>query len=235
MSVKISTIAKAAASAAIAGAFVLASAIGAAGAAGAASGTMYGDPTAAAQWWRHQEFDDCAIMSMADVVGQVTGKEPSEKAIIKKAQSTPSAVHSGSVYIKPADTKDPNSGMGTNPGDIPTLLAAYGVNAVITDNASAAKTGVATGMEALEHQLGSGHKVIVDLNAEMIWKKPVESKDKNGNPVADHAVVVIGVDTANNVVHLNDSGTKNGRDEQIPLDLFLKAWDTGDDFMAVTT
>ncbi len=144
-------------------------------------------------------------------------------------------MHSGSVYIKPADTKNPNSGMGTSPGDIPTLLAAYGVKAVITDNASAAKTGVATGIETLEQQLGSGHKVIVGFNAEMIWKQPIESKDMNGNPVADHAVVVIGVDTAKNVVHLNDSGKKDGRDEQIPLDLFVKAWDTGGDFMAVTT
>ncbi len=234
MSIKVTAIAKAAAAAAIAGGFVLGSAIGATGAAGAASGTMYGDPTTAAQWWRHQQFDDCAIMSMADVIGQVTGNEPSERAIIKKAQSTPSAAHSGSVYIKPADTKNPNSGMGTDPADIPTLLGVYGVKAVITDKGSAAKTGVATGIEALEQQLGGGHKVIVGLNAEMIWRKPVESKDKNGNPLADHAVVVIGVDTANNVVHLNDSGKKDGRDEQIPLDLFVKAWDTGDDFMAVT-
>jgi hypothetical protein len=46
---------------------------------------------------------------------------------------------------------------------------------------------------------------------------------------------VTGVDTANNVVHLNDSGTKKGRDERIPLELFVQAWDTSDDFMAVTT
>jgi hypothetical protein len=232
MGITFSAIAKAAASAAVAGAFVLGSG---ASAAGAASGTMYGDPSAAAQWWRHQQYDDCIIMSVADVVGQVTGKEPSERAIIKKAQSTPSKAHSGSVYIKPADTKDPNSGMGTYFADIPTLLAAYGVKAVNTDKGSAAKTGVAAGIEALEQQLGGGHKVIVGVNAEMIWRKPIESKDKDGNPVADHGVVVIGVDAAKNVVHLNDSGTKDGRDEQIPLELFVKAWDTSDDFMSVTT
>ncbi len=235
MSIKISTVAEAAGSLAVAFGFVLGSAIGATGAASAASGTMYGDPSAAAQWWRHQEYDDCVIMSIADVVGQVTGKEPSERAIIKKAQSTPSAAHSGSVYIKPADTKNPNSGMGTYFVDIPTLLAAYGVKSVITDKGSAAKAGVATGVEALEQQLGGGHKVIVGLNAEMIWKRSIKNKDKDGNPVADHGVVVTGVDTANNVVHLNDSGSKDGRDEQIPLDLFVKAWDTSDDFMAVTT
>ena len=56
---------------------------------------MYGDPAAAAQWWRHQKYDDCVLMSSADVIGQVIGKEPSERAIIKKAQSTPSTSHSG--------------------------------------------------------------------------------------------------------------------------------------------
>ena len=49
----------------------------------AASGTMYGDPAAAAKWWRHQQYDDCVLMSTADVVGQMTGKEPSERAIIR--------------------------------------------------------------------------------------------------------------------------------------------------------
>jgi hypothetical protein len=228
---KISTIAKTATFAMVAGALAL----GLAGPADAASGTMYGDPTAAAQWWRYQNYDDCVIMASADVVGQVTGKEPSEQAIIKVAQSTPSAVHSGSVYIKPADKKNPNSGTGTNELDIPTLLAHYGVHAKVTDADDAARTGIPTGIEALEQQLGAGHKVIVTLNAELIWHLPVDNKDENGNPAADHAVVVTGVDTANGVVHLNDSGTKKGRDEQIPLELFLQAWATGHDFMAVTT
>jgi hypothetical protein len=229
--IKISTIAKAVTFAAVAGALAL----GLADPAEAASGTMYGDPAAAAQWWRHQQYDDCAIMASADVVGQETGREPSEPAIIKVAQNTPSAVHAGSIYIRPTDKKNPNSGMGTNPADIPTLLAHYGVKAVITDKHNAAHTGVPTGLEAVEQQLAAGHKVIVGLNAEMIWHQSVENKDENGNPVADHAVVVTGVDIANGVVHLNDSGTKKGRDEEIPLQLFLKAWDTGDDFMAVTT
>jgi hypothetical protein len=210
-------------------------ALGLAGPADAASGTMYGNPTAAAQYWRHQQYDDCAIMSSADVVGQVTGKEPSEQAIIKVAQSTPSVRHAGSIYVKPADKKNPNSGMGTSMFDLPTLLAQYGVKAAATDKDDAAKTGIPTGIEALERQLGGGHKVIIGLNAEMIWNETIENKDDDGNPVADHAVVVTGVDTANNVVHLNDSGTKTGRDEQIPMELFLKAWATGDDLMIVTT
>lgn len=70
---KSAAIAKAVTVAAAAGVIAL----GLATPAGAASGTMYGDPAAAAQWWRHQKYDDCVIMSSADLVGQLTGREPS--------------------------------------------------------------------------------------------------------------------------------------------------------------
>jgi Peptidase_C39 like family len=228
---KVSNFAKTVTLAAVAGSLAL----GLAGTAEAASGTTFGDATAAAQWWRHQKFDDCVIMSSADIIGQMTGKEPSEEAIVKKAQSTPSAIHPGSIYIKPANTKDPNSGQGTMFADVPTLMAQYKVEAAISDKDHAAKTGVPAGIEGVEQLLGGGHAVMVSVNAEMIWGEPIETKDDSGNPVSDHAVVVTGVDTANNVVHLNDSGTKGGKDEQIPMALFMKAWDTSNELVVVTT
>ncbi|OBK13534.1 C39 family peptidase [Mycobacterium asiaticum] len=196
--------------------------------------TMFGDPTAAAKYWRHQNYDDCAIMSSADVVGQITGKLPSERSIIKVAQATPSVVHPGSIYVKPADKHDPDSGLGTNPGDLPTLLAHYGIHATNVDADHTGKTGLTTGMDALEQYLGSGRGVIVGLNAEMIWNQPVENTGTDGKPRSDHAVVVTGVDTANGVVHLNDSGTPKGKDEQVPMAVFVKAWATSHNFMTVT-
>jgi hypothetical protein len=229
--VNISRIAKTATFAAVAAAISLGLATGTAEAAG---GTMYGDPVAAAQWWRYQNYDDCAIMASADVVGQVTGKEPSERAIIKVAQSTPSVAHSGSIYIKPVKG-DKTEGNGTVMPDLPELLQQYGVKAVYSNKNYSAKTGVPAGIEGLEQLLGSGHKLIVSVNAEMIWHKPIESKDKNGNPVSDHAVVVTGIDTANNVVHLNDSGTPKGKDEQVPLSLFMQAWETSNEGVVTTT
>ena len=227
----IAKIAKTAIFAAVAAALSLGLATGTAEAAG---GTMYGDPAAAAQWWRHQNYDDCAIMASADVVGQMTGKEPSEHAIIKMAQSTPSTVHPGSIYMKPVKGSA-TSGMGTATADLPELLKQYGVKSVYSDKENSAKTGVPAGIEGLEQLLGSGHKLIVALNAEMIWHKPIQNKDKNGNPRSDHAVVVTGIDTANNLVHLNDSGIKTGKDEQVPLALFMQAWDTSGEFVITTT
>lgn len=209
-------------------------ALGLAAPADAASGTMYGDPVAAAKWWRHQKYDDCVLMASADVVGQMLGHEPAEAAIIAVAQSTPSTVHPGSIYIKPVDAEHSNSGYGTSRLDIPTLLGHYGIGAKMTDETKAAKTGLATGMEALQGYLGGGHAVIVSVNGEMIWGVPIKRKDDAGNPVSDHAVVVTGVDTASGVVHLNDSGTSNGRDEKIPLDLFARAWATSHYFLVFT-
>jgi hypothetical protein len=229
--IKIANIAKTAVFAVAAGTVAL----GVAGPAGAASGATYGDPDAAAKWWRYQKYDDCVLMAAADVVGQMTGKEPSEDAVIKKAQATPSTIHPGSIYIKPSDTKNPNSGQGTMFADVPTLLAQYKVGAVVTDRQHAAAEEIPGGIAGIEQELGTGHKVIVSVNAEMIWNIPVETKDEIGNPTGDHAVVVTGVDTAYGIVHLNDSGNPKGRDEQIPIALFLKAWDTSDELIVVTT
>ena len=228
---KIGSVAKTAVFATVAGALAL----GLATPAGAAAGTMYGDPSAAAQWWHRQKFDDCVLMASADLIGQMTGKEPSEKAIIKKAQSTPSTWHPGSIYIPPADTKDPNSGQGTTFGDVPALLKLYDVDAVASAEGHGAETGVPEGIEGLEQLLGGGHAMLVSVNGELIWGTPVTHKDKDGNPIGDHAIVVTGIDTANNVVHINDSGDDAGRDEQIPMALFMKAWEASGEIVVVTT
>ncbi|OBI92952.1 hypothetical protein [Mycobacterium sp. 1245805.9] len=195
-------------------------------------GTLYGNPAAAAPFWRYQGYeDDCVEMAVADVVGELTGKPPTEQAIVKLAQSTPSTVHAGPIYTKPKKRKP---GDGTSFDDEPALLAHYGIRAVSTDEESAAKTGVPTGMAALERDLAKGRKVIVGVNSEVIWREPVEDKTPDGQPEANHAVVVTGVDTASGVVHLNDSGIEEGRDEQVPIDVFARSWASSDDQMTVT-
>jgi hypothetical protein len=227
---RIAVVAKTIAFAVVAGAVAL----GVAAPANAASEVMYGDPVAAGKYWHQQQYDDCVLMSSADVIGQLTGQEPSEAAIIAKAHATPSVVHAGPIYTTPADPDKPSSGGGANLEDVPTLLARYHVAAVVVDRDDTAVSGVRSGMAGLKQALGGGHKVIVSLNAELIWHEPVDEKDKSGNPLSDHAVVVTGVDATHGIVHLNDSGISEGRDEQVPLELFVKAWDTSDELMVVT-
>jgi hypothetical protein len=178
---------------------------------------MYGDPAKAAQYWAQQSFgNNCVLMSVAGVVGQVTGQMPSEQQIIGVAQNTPSVAEQGkTVYT---DTE----GDGVDTRDISVLLAHYGIHATTSEGA---KGEAALG--ALETALGSRHAVMIPVSSATIWEghQPKES---------DHEVVVTGVDATNGVAHLNDSGADDGRDEQVPIGTFMSAWGGGDFEMTVS-
>ncbi len=149
MFTKIATITKAATLAAVAGAMALGLATSAAGGAQAASGTtgtMYGNPAAAAP----PTVDDC--LSTADV-GEMTGTT--------------------CVLIK-CRHADAHRGTSSWTGQ---LLAHYGIKAKWTDATDDSPKGIPATMESLEQLLGSGHKVIVSLNGEMIWRIPIETKE----------------------------------------------------------
>ncbi|HTX96824.1 MAG TPA: C39 family peptidase [Mycobacterium sp.] len=182
-----------------------------AGTAHAARDGMHGDPAAAAPYWSYQQQDlDCAEMAVADVVGQISGHEPSEAEITATAGNIPSVSHSGPIYRPSGKTSNQ---------DLPVLLAHYGVQAAIAH----------TNIDALAQDLDRGRKVIVGLNDKIIWNEPGNRSQEN------HFVVVTGIDTSAGVVHLNDSGIKAGRDEQVLIATFEKAWATSDNFAVVTS
>ena len=171
---------------------------------------MYGDPGAAAPYWRYQHQQDCGLMAVADVVGQITGLEPAQAGIQLRGMFTKSASHTGTVYHFD----------GTSPDDLVVLLRQFGIQSQLTTGNT---------MTTLEQDLAGGRKVIATVNAETIWNTGSGNRSD-----ADHAVVVTGVDTRTNVVHLNDSGIQTGRDEQIPLDTFTQAWATSNNELIVT-
>ena len=171
---------------------------------------MYGDPAAAAPFWRLQHSSDCGEMAVADVVGQITGREPTERQITSLAENTPSITGAGPIYHRRG---------GTDISNLPVLLAHYGIQSSL---------GQPT-IGRLEQDLAQRHTVIVAVNAETIWNTPGNRK------VDNHVVVVTGVDTKAGVVHLNDSGIRSGRNEQISLTTFEKAWATSHDLAVVTT
>lgn len=160
---------------------------------------MFGDPVAAAPYWRRQHGSDCGELAVADVVGQLTGREPTEQQMIALAETTPSATGHGPIW-KPTGN--------TDIADLPVLLWHYWIRA---DN-------IQTDTGALARKLGENHKVIAIVNAETIWNRPGKRNSAN------HFVVVTGIDSKAGVVHLNDSGIDTGRDEQIPLAAFERAW-----------
>jgi hypothetical protein len=162
--------------------------------------SMYGCPQRAAQHWaRQHEGDDCGEMAVAMVVGQITGHAPSEQEVLDVAEHTPSTKVPGPIY----DHK------GTWMDDLPVLLKHYHILNPKLDNPS---------MSDLEQDLGHMEGVIAFVNGPTIWNSPGDRTKM------DHFVVVTGVDTNAGVVHLNDSGVDNGRDEQVPIATFEAAW-----------
>jgi hypothetical protein len=159
----------------------------------------YGDPSAAAPYWRQQHSFDCGEMAVADVVGQITGHEPDEERITALAQSTSSTTGPAPILKHTG---------GTDIHDLPVLLAHYRIK---SDN-------IQTSIKALEQDLLKNRRVIVLLNAETIWNRPDQRN------AANHFVVVTGINLKAGVVHLNDSGIVSGRDEQVPIARFEQAW-----------
>ena len=180
-------------------------------------GGLYGDPAKAAQYWAPQSFgNNCVLMSVAGVVGQISGQMPSEQQITDVAPTTPSVAEQGkTVYT---DTQ----GDGVDTRDIGVLLAHYGIHATTSEDAK----GQAA-LSALEDALNSRHAVMIAVSSATIWEGH-QAKD------GDHEVVVTGVDATNGVAHLNDSGSDDGRDEQVPFATFMSAWGGGDFEMTVS-
>jgi predicted double-glycine peptidase len=171
---------------------------------------MHGDPGAAAPYWRYQQQDyDCGEMAVADVVGEITGRQPTEDEVTAAAENVPSVNHSGPIY-RPAGR--------TSNHDLPVLLAHYGIQA----------SAVHTNTDSLIQDLDQGRRVIVGLNDKIIWNKPGDRSVEN------HFVVVTGIDTRTGVVHLNDTGSSAGRDEQVSIANFEQAWGTSNNFAVVT-
>ena len=176
----------------------------------AATPGMHGNPTAAAAFWAEQQGDyDCGEMSVADVIGQITGHAPTEQQITATAGSIPSTAHSGPIYTPNGDTSNV---------DLPVLLSHYGIQS----------TSGSSNLAALEQALDQGHKVIVGVNDHTIWN------DSGNRSQENHFVVVTGIDTNAGVVHLNDSGVKAGRNEQVSLATFQQAWGTSSNFAIIT-
>ena len=173
-------------------------------------GGMHGDPAAAAPYWRFQVAQFvCGEMAVADVIGQITGHEPSEGEITATAEHTPSDSHPGPVYTPSRRTSN---------NDLVVLLAHFGIPA----------GGFHSNLDLIEQDLDHGRKVIAGVNDKTLWN---ESGNRSQE---DHFVVVTGIDTDAGVVHLNDSGLADGRDEQVSIATFEAAWATSDHFAVVT-
>jgi len=189
----------------------------------AASG-VYGDPDAAAKYWQEQSLEDnCGLMAVADVVGEITGNAPTERQMIKLAQHTPSGTNPGPIYAPRDDPSHTNGNGGIEMADEVVLLDHYGIKSAMYYD----KHPEQTGLPALEQYLGNNRKIIAWVNSAIIW----DTHDERTK--ADHFLVVTGIDANKEIVHLNDPGVEYP-DEQVSITTFTRAWHTGEDSIVVT-
>lgn len=205
---------------------VVAAGLGAAAccpAASAAAG-VYGDPSAAAKYWQEQSLEDnCGLMAVADVVGEITGHSPTENQMITLAEHTPSGTNPGPIYAPRDDPSHGDGNGGIEMADEVVLLEHYGIKSAMTYD----KHPDQTGLPALERYLSSDRKIIAWVNSAIIWN----TGDQRAK--ADHFLVVTGIDTNEGIVHLNDPGVDHP-DERVSITTFTNAWRTGEDSIVVT-
>lgn len=189
-----------------------------------ASSGSYGDPAAAAKYWQQQSLEDnCGLVSVADVVGEITGQSPTEEQMIVLAEKTPSGTNPGPIYAPRDDPSHTNGNGGIEMADEVVLLDHYGIKSVMTYAAHPDQTG----LPALEQYLTNGRKIIAWVNSAIIWN----TNDQRAN--ADHFLVVTGIDANKEMVHLNDPGADHA-DEQVSITTFTNAWRTGEESIVVT-
>jgi hypothetical protein len=191
----------------------------------AAAPGVYGNPAAVAKNWRAQSLEDnCGLMSVADIVGETTGQQPTEEQILTLAENTPSVINPGTqIYAPRNDPSHTNGNGGVSMGDLVPLLDHYGIKSTMSDDDHPDQTG----MPAVQGYLGAGRKVIAYVNSAVVWN----TSDQRTK--ADHFLVVTGVDTNTDIVHLNDPGADHA-DEQVPTATFKTAWETSGDSIVFT-
>ncbi len=188
------------------------------------TGGVYGNPAAAAKYWQQQSLEDnCGLVSVADVVGEITGHAPTEQQMIALAESTPSQTNPGPIYAPRDDPSHSNGNGGIEMADEVVLLDHYGIKSEMTYAAHPDQTG----LPALEQYLANERKVIAWVNSASIWN----TSDQRTK--ADHFLVVTGIDANKEIVHLNDPGADHP-DEQVAVTTFMTAWQTGEESIVVT-
>ena len=157
--------------------------------------------------------DTCAIRSQ-EIILRDFGKNVTEEQLILEAQAH-------GWYV---------SGEGTSPDDVGELLKLHDVPYHEYHNAN---------IYTLTSELAQGHKVIIGVDSGELWDKGIweNIEDNLGWQVADHALIVSGIDTSDPddiKVVLTDPGTGDIAKEY-PMAQFVDAWQDSNCFMVTTT
>jgi hypothetical protein len=157
------------------------------------------------------------------VVGVITGHAPTEQQVIALAEKTPSGTNPGPIYAPRATRETPKAAVASKWPTRVVLLDHYAIKSKMTYAVHPEETG----LPALERYLASDRKIIAWVNSAVIWDT------SHQRTKADHFLVVTGIDTNKEIVHLNDPGADHA-DERVSIATFMKAWKTGEESIVVT-
>lgn len=169
---------------------------------------IIGDPTNAMESWHSQTGNNCANDAQEFVAEDILGVELSEDDLEELATEN--------------GWFDPEG--GTPVMNIGNLLEYYGIET---------EQSFGNSYNDLRESLANGNKIIVTVDAEELWSGENNEWFLPGMD-ANHAIQVVGIDERDPDdirVIINDSGVANGKCVTVPADIFMDAWEDGDNFM----
>lgn len=161
----------------------------------------------------HQQYDDSCAIKSQQMILESFGQHISEEQLVQEAEKL-------GIYTR--------NESGTEAGDVGRLLEEHGVGV---------HTQYGANTYDLVYELSQGHKVIVGVDANELWKPSVWQSLKDYvwcSP--NHALVVTGIDTtdSDNVqVILSDPGSGEVA-ARYPMNAFVDAWSDSNCFMVAT-
>lgn len=193
---------------------------------------VYGEPTKNAKYWRGQSSGDCVLMSTAMAIGQLTGRTPTEAQIVFEAMNTPSRVDPDRMIYRGLK----NSGKWAYSADAIALFELHGLSAT---RSSYQLDAGDEAFEALKTTIADPAKaVIAGIHADTVWNAVIRGENPTSPPLgthSDHMITVLGYDSIEDVVYINDSAWDNinpdtgmpwGQMLKVPREIFMDAWRT---------
>ncbi|MCX2712455.1 hypothetical protein [Mycolicibacterium sp. J2] len=164
----------------------------------------YGTPNADAQYWTSSDINTAALATIAMAYAQLTGTVVNLAGFINTAQNTDSQFNNGQKMYEPGNTVWLNDSL--------ELLQDKGVRVISTyyPNGDFSKA-----LNDLAENLQDPGKVMMAV---------INGPATGLSGTYWKSVVVLGVDTANGTVRLNDPTLADGQDMTMSLDDFQSAW-----------
>jgi LysM repeat protein len=166
---------------------------------------VHGSPTVAHDYWFHQQKEDCVPASVTQVLSEVVGHPVSEQDVLDRMTALGETLPTDKAGVPFLHAEE--------------LLQSFGVDCHYQHQAS---------VDDLKQYLDQGRSVIVSVDPDPIWY-PGQPDQGEG-----HAVMITAIDETTGMVTLDDTGSPQGNEEQVPLDQFEHAWAEHQNDLVVT-